>query len=402
MADRAGFAMMSAMRHCCCRPTKIRSEVRVGLASESCFVSLVERAEPQQLIAHSAPTKKISKDSQRRKKTATMDFPWTPLYLQSSDTEPEKTLFGYYSLAATIGFTIIVFLFEAYLDNRQKAAYQVPIFPSQLEKTVSEIDAERKGEKKDSDDAYKPLLPQLQAKFRNAQAYGLDKINFGMIASAYDTIESVIFLLVGFLPYAWDVSCKLGERMGNYTEAENEIKISLIFLAITTLLGTVTQLPFELYSTFWIEKKHGFNKQTAGLFVMDKIKSLVLTFAIGGPFTALLLYIIQMGGPHFYLYVWAFMFCFSAFMMTIVPVFIMPLFNKYESLEDGNLKTRIYELADTLKYPLTKLFVMDGSKRSSHSNAFMFGFGKHKRIVLFDTLIEQVHEDEILAILGHE
>jgi STE24 endopeptidase len=80
----------------------------------------------------------------------------------------------------------------------------------------------------------------------------------------------------------------------------------------------------------------------------------------------------------------------------------MPLFNKYEPLEDGNLKTRIYELADSVKYPLTKLFVMDGSKRSSHSNAFMFGFGNNKRIVLFDTLMEQVEEDEILAILGHE
>ena len=89
-------------------------------------------------------------------------------------------------------------------------------------------------------------------------------------------------------------------------------------------------------------------------------------------------------------------------MMTIAPTFIMPLFNKYEPLPDSNLKTRIYALADRLQYPLTKLFVMDGSKRSSHSNAFMFGFGKNKRIVLFDTLMEQVSDDEILAILGHE
>ncbi len=93
---------------------------------------------------------------------------------------------------------------------------------------------------------------------------------------------------------------------------------------------------------------------------------------------------------------------FSVIMMTIVPVFIMPLFNKYEPLEEGELKKRIYALADKLNYPLTKLFVMDGSKRSSHSNAFMFGFGSNKRIVLFDTLMEQVDDDEILAILGHE
>merc|ERR1719512_78646 len=88
--------------------------------------------------------------------------------------------------------------------------------------------------------------------------------------------------------------------------------------------------------------------------------------------------------------------------MTIYPVFIMPLFNKYEPLQEGQLKDSIYALAGKLKYPLTKLFVMDGSKRSSHSNAFMFGFGKNKRIVLFDTLMDQVSDDEILAILGHE
>jgi len=96
------------------------------------------------------------------------------------------------------------------------------------------------------------------------------------------------------------------------------------------------------------------------------------------------------------------MFVFSIFMMTIYPVVIMPMFNKYEPLKDGELKTSIYALADRIKYPLNKLFVMDGSKRSSHSNAFMFGFGKNKRIVLFDTLLTQVSDDEILAILGHE
>ena len=109
-----------------------------------------------------------------------------------------------------------------------------------------------------------------------------------------------------------------------------------------------------------------------------------------------------MGGEQFYLYVWAFTFLFSLFMMTVYPVVIMPMFNKYEPLPAGSLKDQIFALAGQLEFPLTKLFVMDGSKRSSHSNAFMFGFFKNKRIVLFDTLMEQVHDDEILAILGHE
>merc|ERR1712194_419306 len=183
---------------------------------------------------------------------------------------------------------------------------------------------------------------------------------------------------------------------------ENGIYISLIFMGIMTVIGTVTSLPWELYSTFKIEKKHGFNKQTPMLFFTDKIKGLGLTIAIGGPFLALLLKIIQWGGEHFYLYVWLFTFTFSMLMMTVYPVLIMPLFNKYDPLPDGKLKDDIYALAGKLKYPLQNLFVMDGSKRSSHSNAFMYGFGSNKRIVLFDTLLTQVHDSEILAILGHE
>lgn len=306
-----------------------------------------------------------------------IELPLKPLYMQNGTEVPDKndgeisSLLAYWSLAATIGFTLFVYAFEGLLDARQKACYQKTDFPQELEKTVSKIDKEKKDDK--------PLLEQLQAKFKSSQAYGMDKINFGMISSTYDTIESVAFLLVGFLPYTWDKSLELGQTYFDWT-AEDEIKVSLIFLLITTVIGTITSLPFELYSTFQIERKHGFNKMTLGLFVTDKIKGLLLSIAIGGPFVALLLKIIQMGGDYFYIYVWGFMFVFSVFMMTIMPVYIMPLFNKYEPLPDGDLKTKIYELADQLKYPLKKLFVMDGSKRSSHSNAFMFGFGSNKRI----------------------
>lgn len=349
-----------------------------------------------------------------------LDLPWTPLYTQGSEPASidRSSNFSVYALAGTVAFISFVYGIEAHLDARQKKAYLKTAFPSELESTVSAIDAERasgksRQESKGSNespgtssdgetvDENQPLLPQLREKFTKAQAYGLDKINFGMISSTYDTFETIAFLLLGFFPYCWDAAAHLGRTYLGYGE-EDEIKLSLIFLLITTLVGTITSLPFELYSTFEIERKHGFNKQTVSLFVTDKIKSLLLTVVIGGPFTALLLSIIQRGGEFFYIYVWAFLFCFSVFMMTIVPVVIMPLFNKYEPLPDGALKTRIYELAARLKYPLTKLFVMDGSKRSSHSNAFMFGFGNNKRIVLFDTLLKQVHDDEILAILGHE
>jgi STE24 endopeptidase len=173
-----------------------------------------------------------------------------------------------------VAFTVFVYAFEGSLDARQKAAYQKTTFPKELETTVAKIDAERKNQKggdgkkdetKSEEEGTKPLLEQLQAKFKNSQTYGLDKINFGMLASTYDTLETVAFLVTGFLPYIWDQSSTLGETYFGWS-SEDEIKISLVFLLITTIIGTITSLPFELYSTFQIEKKHGFNKQTSGLF----------------------------------------------------------------------------------------------------------------------------------------
>ena len=248
-------------------------------------------------------------------------LPWIPRYTQvppESDAEASPWLL--YSLAATIAFTVFVYTLEGILDARQKVAYQSTLFPEELAKTVSEIDASKKSTKKENGEEEEPLLKQLQQKFVKAQTYGLDKINFGMIAGTYDTIESVVFLLIGFLPWAWDLSVKWGQQFMEWNETEHEIYISLIFLAVVTVVGTITSLPFELYSTFQIERKHGFNKQTPGLFFSDKIKTLLLTFVIGGPFVSLLLYIIKAGGEYFYLYVWAFMFVFSVFMMTIVSM----------------------------------------------------------------------------------
>lgn len=356
----------------------------------------------------------------------------TPLYTQlssvakggattsaSSDTTVQQLI-----LLSTIVFTIVVYVFEGYLSLRQRTTYRRTEFPRELEECAGAIDAEdvrptasARATKKDDDvedepnsdiDRASPLLPQLRAKFTSAQSYGLDKVHFALLSSAYSTFEGILFVLLGFLPYMWDTSCYIAKTYLNYTtttdddETNNEIKISLLFLGITTIIGLATSLPFELYSTFRIEKRHGFNKTTMSLFIGDKLKGLGLTLVLGGPFVSLLLTIIKWGGRHFYVYVWGFTFAFSLFMMSVYPVIIMPLFNTYEPLPEGELKNRICDLAGRLHFPLTKLFVMDGSKRSSHSNAFMFGFFKNKRIVLFDTLLTQVHDNEILAILGHE
>lgn len=326
----------------------------------------------------------------------------TPLYTQSpivdNDGSSSSSLFAY-AIFATLTFTVAVYLLETYLSFRQRSSYCKTDFPDELASTVGAIDAEDKKtegnstptpttaaassdnskEEASSLDKSLPLLPQLRSKFSSAQSYGLDKSSFSIVSETYALLEECVFLLSGFYPYIWDAACRCGSVRFGWSDGVDEIKITLLFLGIVTLVGTVTSLPFELYSTFRIEKKHGFNKQTIGLFVSDKLKGLALTVVIGGPFISLLLRIISWGGPRFYIYVWALTFFFSIFMLTIIPVYIMPLFNKYDPLEEGALKEGIYELAGRLEFPLTNLFVMDGSKRSSHSNAFMFGFHKNKR-----------------------
>ena len=247
------------------------------------------------------------------------DLPWKPIYTQSTGefdwaggisaandaTDDSFSPLMHWSLAGTIAFTLFVYVVEGHLDARQKRSYQITEFPKELENTVAKIDSQKKetgeddktkdGEDdndKSSIDKDKPLLDQLQEKFKSSQAYGMDKINFGMIAGTYETFESVAFLLLGITPFLWDQSVRLG---GTYLgiKGDEEIKITLVFLFLQSLIESIKSLPFEIYKTFNIEKKHGFNKQTYGLFFSDKVKSFALSCIIGGPFIALMLKIIQ-------------------------------------------------------------------------------------------------------------
>ncbi|KAL2892127.1 CAAX prenyl protease 1-like protein [Bienertia sinuspersici] len=185
--------------------------------------------------------------------------------------------------------------------------------------------------------------------------------------------------------------------------AENEIVHTLAFLAGVMIWSQITDLPFSLYSTFVIEARHGFNKQTVWLFFKDMVKSIVLAVVIGPPIVSAIIFIVQKGGPYLAIYLWGFMFVLSIVMMTLYPVLIAPLFNKFTPLPDGELRSKIETLASSLKFPLKKLFVVDGSTRSSHSNAYMYGFFNNKRIVLYDTLIQQCKNDkEVVAVIAHE
>lgn len=173
-------------------------------------------------------------------------------------------------------------------------------------------------------------------------------------------------------------------------------------IAGLTLLSSVLSLPFSLYSTFVLEERFGFNKMTAKLFIIDLLKSTLLGAALGLPLVALVLWLMDAAGSLWWLYAWAAWVGFGLFLMAIYPSFIAPLFNKFTPLEDASLKSRIDALLSKCGFASNGVFIMDGSKRSSHGNAYFTGFGKTKRIVFFDTLIERLTPAEIEAVLAHE
>ncbi|XP_075501101.1 CAAX prenyl protease 1 homolog isoform X2 [Primulina tabacum] len=272
---------------------------------------------------------------------------------------------------------IMVYIFETYLDIRQHTALKLPTLP-------------------------KPLIGVItQEKFEKSRAYSIDKSHFHFVHELVTILMDSAILSFGILPWFWKMSGEFLLYAG--LNAENEILHTLAFLAGVMFWSQLTDLPFSLYSTFVIEARHGFNKQTIWLFIRDMIKGIALAVVIGPPIVAAIIFIVQKGGPYLAIYLWAFMLVISLVMMTVYPILIAPLFNKFTPLPDGNLRIKIESLASSLKFPLKKLFVVDGSTRSSHSNAYMYGFFKNKRIVLYDTLIQQCKDDEeIVAVIAHE
>ncbi|KAG8451526.1 hypothetical protein GDO86_003651 [Hymenochirus boettgeri] len=268
--------------------------------------------------------------------------------------------------------------------------------------------------------------------FEKSRLYQLDKSTFSFWSGLYSEAEGTLILLLGGIPFLWNASEHILNRAG--FSAEYEIFHSLVFLLLATLFSALTGLPWSLYSTFVIEERHGFNQQTLGFFFKDALKKFLVTQCILLPVASLLLYIIKIGGDYFFIYAWLFTLVVSLVLVTIYADYIAPLFDKFTPLPDGILKESIENMAKSIDFPLTKVYVVEGSKRSSHSNAYFYGFFKNKRIVLFDTLLEDYsplnkegtedtseHENaepkskakniikkqgcnnqEVLAVLGHE
>lgn len=299
---------------------------------------------------------------------------WSEVQSQAKDllaSVPSKIENTYVSTLLVL--SVSIFFFQQYVNIRQHRKLSEKNIPQKLGKII------------------KP------EEFEKARLYSLDKSNFNFVSEWFGLLNLAYFLFQLY-PKIWDFS---GELALKYLKSKTETTQSLIYLGLMVVIGKIQSLPFELYSTFVIEIKHGFNKQTLGLFFSDMIKGFGLQAILGGPFIAAFIWVVRRFGDKFYLAVWLLVFTFQLFIMLIFPTFIQPLFNKFESLPEGSLRTKIEALARKLSFPLSQIFVMDGSKRSSHSNAYFFGFFT-KRIVIFDTLIQQNTEDEICAVLGHE
>lgn len=229
--------------------------------------------------------------------------------------------------------------------------------------------------------------------YQKSVDYTMARTRFGMVNEIYDAAVLAVIILTGFL--AWLYSAMSG-LLGYSIWGQ-----ALVLFAVVMLLGALS-LPFDWWGTFRLEERFGFNKSTQKLWVVDKLKGLVIGLLISYPLLTLLLYLVKSAGDLWWLWGFAVFFLFQLVMVVAYPMFVMPWFNKMEPLEDGDLKERLFDLADRTGFKAKTILVMDGSKRSGHSNAFFAGFGRFRRIVLFDTLIEQMSHQELEAVLAHE
>lgn len=240
-----------------------------------------------------------------------------------------------------------------------------------------------------------------QEVFDKSQAYGRAKAKFGFISGLYTQIQSYSIIYFDLLPRLWALTGVWLADHG-HKQYQGEIVHTLIFFFTFNIINTVLDLPISWYSTFVLEEKYGFNKQTPSLFITDMLKQQGLMIAFGAPLLSGFLAIIQKTGNSFFYYLWLFSVGVQVFAITIYPIAILPLFNKLTPLQEGPLKTQTEALAKRLDFPLSELYVIDGSKRSAHSNAYFYGLPWKKHIVIYDTLIEKSETEEVVAVLGHE
>lgn len=231
------------------------------------------------------------------------------------------------------------------------------------------------------------------SEYQKSQAYTIETTKFGILKSTFSLVISLAFWFSGGFRIFDDFAVSLGF---------GSIVTGLIYTGLLTAAASAVMFPFSIYSTFVIEEKYGFNKTTVKTFIADTIKGVLLGIIIGTPVLAGIFAFLTHAGSYAWLWCWIAVTLFMVSIQFVAPTWIMPLFNKFTPLEDGELRSAIMDFAKKAEFPLGNVFVMDGSKRSSKSNAFFTGFGKNRRIALFDTLIEKHTVAELVAVLAHE
>ena len=230
--------------------------------------------------------------------------------------------------------------------------------------------------------------------YAKSVAYTLEKSRFGAITEIFDTLVLALVLFGGVLPILYVHVAAWGAPGAVWDDA--------LFILLAGVLLSIPAHPFEWWAQFRLEAKFGFNKSTPGLWVSDKIKGFALMLVIGFPLLWALLSLVGWVGQTWWLWGFGLIFGFQLLMLILYPKLILPLFNKLTPLPEGELRTRLLALGDRTGFRAAAIQVMDGSKRSGHSNAFFTGFGRFRRIVLFDTLIAQLSAEELEAVLAHE
>lgn len=247
--------------------------------------------------------------------------------------------------------------------------------------------------------AMSPVLPVTLRGIYDEQEYGRfqdykrENNRLGLFSSVFSFVVMLIFLSLG--GFGWWNRLVVGMT-------DNTILQTLLFMLGISLASGIITLPFDWYATFHIEEKYGFNKTTVKTYVGDLLKGMIISGIIGGVLLAAVIWFYEWAGPLFWLYAWGVVTLFSVFMALFYSQLIVPLFNKQTPLEAGSLRTKISDFARRVGFKLDNIYVIDGSKRSTKANAYFTGFGPKKRIVLYDTLIKDLTEEEIVAVLAHE
>ena len=233
-----------------------------------------------------------------------------------------------------------------------------------------------------------------EKEYVHSQEYNKSNFRFGLFTSTINFLALFCIFKFGLLGV-------LDSLLRNYSP-ENEISLSLLFFVSIFFINDIILIPFQLYKIFVIEEKFGFNKMNLKTFILDKFKSYILVLILGGILISILLILIMLYPSNFWIYFWIVISLFTVFINMFYTSLIVPLFNKLIPLESGDLRDKINRYAKKVNFPLTNIFVINGSKRSSKANAYFSGLGRAKKIVLFDTLIKNHTDDELVSVLAHE